>query len=71
MIIPKMMRLSWLRVENFGTLEQHFKSKKLKTFVELSGKIYSNMVEVLYSNLKFSNSILKSSVKGVDMEVTR
>jgi len=36
-ILPKVFRMSWLRVENFGTLEQHLKSKKLKTFLELSG----------------------------------
>jgi len=42
MIIPKVLHLSWLKAENFGTLEQHLKSKKLKTFVELAGKIYRN-----------------------------
>ena len=30
MIIPKVLCLSCLRVKNFGTLEQHFKSKKLR-----------------------------------------
>jgi len=71
MILPKVLRLSWLRGENFGTLEQHFESKKLKTFVKLSGKIYSDLVKVFYANLKFSNDILKSSVKGVDMEIKK
>ena len=63
--------VSWLRVENFGTLEQHLKYQKLKTFLELSGKIYPNLVKVFYAYLKFNNYILKSSAKGVDMEITR
>jgi len=63
--------MSWLRAENFGTLEQHLKAKKLKTFLELSGKVYPDLVKVFYANLKFNNDILKSSVKGVEMEITR
>jgi len=30
-----------------------------------------DLVKVFYTNLKFNNGILKSSVKGVDMEITR
>jgi len=63
--------MSWLRAENFGSLEQHLKAKKLKTFLELSGKVYPDLVKVFYSNLKFSNGILKTIVKGVDVEITR
>jgi len=37
MIIPKVLCLSWLRAKNFGTIEQHFKSKIFKAFVELLG----------------------------------
>jgi len=70
-ILPKVIRMSWLRVENFGTLEQHLKAKKLKTFLELSGKVYPDLVKVFYANLKFNNGILKTSVKGVEMEITR
>ena len=66
-----MIRISWLRVENFGTLEQHLKAQKLKTFLELSGKVYPDLVKVFYANLKFSNGILKTSVKGVEMEISR
>jgi len=70
-ILPKVIRLSWLRIENFGTLEQHLKAQKLKTFLELSSKVYPDLVKVFYTNPKFSNGILKSSVKGVEMEITR
>jgi len=42
----------------------------LKTFLELSGKVYPDLVKVIYANLKFSNGILKTSVKGVEMEIT-
>jgi len=71
MIFPKVLCMSWPRAENFETLNQHLKSKKLKTFLELSGKIYPDLVKVFYVNLKFSNGILKSSVKGVEMEINR
>ena len=43
----------------------------MKTFLELLGKVYSDLVKVFYANLKFSNGILKTSVKGVEMEITR
>jgi len=62
-ILPKVIRMSWLRAENFGNLEQHLKTKKLKTFLELSSKVYPDFVKVFYANLKFSNGILKSSSK--------
>jgi len=50
MILPKVIRMSWLRVENFGTLEQHLKAQKLKTFLELSGKVYPDLVKVFYGH---------------------
>jgi len=43
----------------------------LKTFLKLSGKVYPDLVKVFYANLNFSNGVLKSSVKGVEMEITR
>ena len=43
----------------------------MKTFLELSGKMYPNLAKVFYANLKFRDGVLKSSVKGVDMEITR
>ena len=53
--------MSWPRAENFGNLEQHLKTKKLKTFLELSGMVYPDLVKVLYANLKFNN--------GMEMEI--
>jgi len=63
--------MSWLRVENFGTLDKHLKAQKLKTFLEISGKVFPNLVKVFYASLKFNNGILKTSIKGVEMEITR
>jgi len=63
--------MSWLRLENFGTLKQHLKAQKWNTFIELLGKAYPDLVKVFYANLKFNNGILKTSVKGVEMEITR
>ena len=60
-ILPKVIRMSWPRAENFGNLEQHLKTKKLKTFLELSGMVYPDLVKVLYANLKFNN--------GMEMEI--
>jgi len=31
-ILPKVIRMSWLRVENFGNLEQHLKAKNIEDF---------------------------------------
>ena len=33
--------------------------------------MYPDLVKVFYANLKFRDGVLKSSVKGVDMEITR
>jgi len=33
--------------------------------------VYPDLVKVFYANLKFNNGILKTSVKGVKMEITR
>ena len=33
--------------------------------------MYLDLVKVFYANLKFSNGILKTSVKGVEMKITR
>jgi len=33
--------------------------------------VYPDLVKVFYANLKFSNGVLKSSVKGVEMEIIR
>jgi len=43
----------------------------LKTFLELLGKVYPNLVKVFYANFMFNNGVLKSSVKGMEMEITR
>ena len=63
--------MSWLRVENFGNLKQHLKTQKLNTFLELLGKVYPDLVKMFYVNLKFNNGILKTSIKGLEMEITR
>jgi len=42
--IPKMLRLSWLRAEGFESLFQQLKHQKLKSFLELSRKIYPDLV---------------------------
>ena len=62
-ILPKVIHMSWLRAENFGNLEQHLKAQKLKTFLELSSKVYPDLVRcsMLTSSLvmAFSNQVSK------------
>jgi len=41
----------------------------LKTFLELSGKIYPDLVKVFFTNLEFKNDVLLSNIKGVRMEI--
>jgi len=46
------------------------KEQKLKTFLEKSGNIYPDLVNVFYTNLHIDGENLSSHVKGVDMEIT-
>jgi len=69
--IHKVLRFSWLTVEGFQSLFQQLKHQKLKSFLELSGKIYPNLVKVFFTNLEFKNDVLMSSIKGVRMEINK
>jgi len=52
-------------------LQQQLKTQKLKTFLELSSKIYLDLVNFFYGNIKFNGGLLKSSVEGFQMEITK
>ena len=69
--IPKVPRFSWLRVEGFESLFQQLKHQKLKTFLELLGKIYPDLVKVFFTDLEFKNDVLLSSIKGVRMKINK
>ena len=69
--IPKVLRFSWLKAEGFESLFQQLKHKRLKSFLELSGKIYPDLVKVFFTNLEFKNDVLLSSIKGVHMEINK
>jgi len=69
--IPKVLRFSWLKVEGFESLFQQLKHQKLKSFLELSGKIYPELVKVFFTNFEFKNDVLLSSIKGVQMEINK
>jgi len=69
--IPKVLRFSWLRVEGFESLFQQLKHQKLKSFLELSGKIYPDLVKVFFTNLEFKNDVLLSNIEGVRMEINK
>jgi len=69
--IPKVLRFSWLRTKGFENLFQQLKHQRLKSFLELSGKIYRDLVKVFFTNLEFKNDVLLSSIKGVRMEINK
>jgi len=69
--IPKVLRLSWLRAEGFESLFQQLKHQKLKTFLELLGSIYPDLVKVFFTNLEFKNDVLLSNIKGIQMEINK
>jgi len=46
------------------------KEQLLRRFLEMKGNIYSDLILVFYTNLKFEGNNLVSHVKGVDMEIT-
>jgi len=69
--IPNVLRFSWLRAEGFESLFQQLKHQKLKAFLELSGKIYPDLMKVFFTNLEFKNDVLLSSIKSVNMEINK
>ena len=69
--IPKVLRFLWLRAEGFESLFQQLKHQRLKSFLELSGKIYPDLVKVFFTNLEFKNDILLSNIKGICMEINK
>jgi len=69
--IPKGLRCSWPGTEGFETLLQQLKHQKLKTFLVLLRKIYPDPVKVFFTNFQFKNYALLSSVKGVQMEISK
>jgi len=69
--IPKLLRFLWLRAEGFESLFQQLKHQMLKSFLEISGKIYPNLVKVFFTNLEFKHDVLLSSIKGFRMEINK
>ena len=65
--IPKVLRYSWMRVEGFESLLQQLKHQMLKTFLELLGKIYSDLVKVFFTNLQFKNDVAGLKARGVQV----
>ena len=69
--ITKVLRFSWLKAEGFESLFQQLKHQKMKSFLELLGKIYSDLVKVFFTNLEFKNDVLLSNIKGVQVEINK
>jgi len=49
--VPKVLEFSWLRDENLTEAKTLFKHQKLKSFLEMTGNVYSDLVKVFYNNL--------------------
>ena len=69
--VPKVLEFSWLRVENLTKAKTLLKHKKLKSFLEMTGNVYPNLVKVFYRNLEQDGKNLVSYVKGVKLKITR
>jgi len=69
--VPKVLEFSWLRNENLTEAKTLLKHKKLKFFMEMTGNVYPDLVNVFYSNLVQDDKNLVSYVKGVKLKITR
>ena len=64
------MCFDWLKSQNLVNVRRLLKDQSLRKFLEMKGNIYSDLVRVFYTNLKFEGNNLISHVKGVEMEIT-
>jgi len=69
--VPKVLEFSWLRDENLTEAKTLLKHKKLKSFLEMTGNVYPDLLKVFYSNLVQDGKNLVSYVKGVKLKITR
>ena len=69
--VPKVLKFSWLREENLTEAKTLLKHQKLKSFLEMTGNVYPDLVKVFYNNLIQDGKNLVSHVKGVKLKITR
>ena len=69
--VPKVLEFSWLKEENLTEVKTLVKHKKLKSFLEMTGNVYQDLVKVFYSNLIQDGKNFVSHVKGVKLKITR
>jgi len=69
--VPKVLEFSWLKEENLTKAKTLLKHQKLKSFLEMTGNVYPDLVKVFYSNLIQDGKNLVSHVKGVKLKITR
>ena len=69
--VPKVLEFSWLREENLTEAKTLLKHQKLKSFLEMTGNVYPDLVKVFYNNLVQDGKNLVSHVKGVKLKITR
>jgi len=67
---PKVVSFTWMKQQKLDSVRSILKEQKLKRFLELTGKIYPDLVKVFYTNFQFSDNSLISHVKGVNMVIT-
>jgi len=66
----KLATFNWLKGQNLNEVRNVLKEQKLKTFMEMLGNIYPDLVKVFYTNLCIDGENLSPHVKRVDMEIT-
>jgi len=60
--VPKVLEFSWLKEENLTAAKTLLKHQKLKSFLEMTGNVYPDLVKVFYSNLVQDGKNLVSQV---------
>jgi len=67
---PKVVSFTWMKQQKLDFVRSIIKEQRLKRFLELTGKIYPDLVKVFYTNLQFNGDSFVSHVKGVDIVIT-
>jgi len=60
---PKVISFNWLKEQKLMEVRRLLKVQMRRRFLDMSGKIYPDLVKVFYTNLQFNGDTLLSHVK--------
>jgi len=55
---PKLVSFTWMKQQNHIMVKSLLKEQRLKSFLEIFGTIYPDLVKVFYTNLQFNGDTL-------------